>query len=118
MLIGAIPERHRQSCDDANIDTLFRIARGRTPSGCVCAAGEMAKWFSTNYHYIVPELGINQAFKLGWQELFEQVSEAQQFRYKVKSVLIGPVTYLFLAKCAGEEFDKLTLLDSLLNVYQ
>ncbi|ESP91648.1 hypothetical protein N483_23520 [Pseudoalteromonas luteoviolacea NCIMB 1944] len=63
-------------------------------------------------------MSINQAFKLGWQELFEQVNEAQQLGYKVKPVLIGPVTYLYLAKCAGEEFNKLTLLDSLLNVYQ
>ncbi|WP_105190718.1 5-methyltetrahydropteroyltriglutamate--homocysteine S-methyltransferase [Pseudoalteromonas sp. T1lg48] len=117
MLVGAIPARH-QSSDSNALDTLFRIGRGRAPTGCACAASEMTKWFNTNYHYIVPELSAEQQFALSFNELFEQVEEAQNLGHKVKPVLVGPVTYLYLAKCAGDEFDKLTLLERLLPVYQ
>ncbi|WP_105200455.1 5-methyltetrahydropteroyltriglutamate--homocysteine S-methyltransferase [Pseudoalteromonas sp. T1lg10] len=117
MLVGAIPARHQSDSSNA-LDTLFRIGRGRAPTGCACAASEMTKWFNTNYHYIVPELSAEQQFALSFNELFEQVEEAQNLGHKVKPVLVGPVTYLYLAKCAGEEFDKLTLLERLLPVYQ
>ncbi|MEJ6473580.1 5-methyltetrahydropteroyltriglutamate--homocysteine S-methyltransferase [Pseudoalteromonas piscicida] len=117
LLVGAIPSRHQHQ-SDVDLDTLFRIGRGKAPTGCACAASEMTKWFNTNYHYIVPELTENQAFSLTWTELFEQVAEAQALGYQSKPVLLGPVTYLYLAKCAGSEFNKLSLLEGLLEVYQ
>ncbi|MCF2825391.1 5-methyltetrahydropteroyltriglutamate--homocysteine S-methyltransferase [Pseudoalteromonas sp. L23] len=117
LLVGAIPSRHKND-ESVNLDTLFRIGRGRAPSGCACAASEMTKWFNTNYHYIVPELTQTQEFALTWTELFIQVEEAQLLGYRAKPVLVGPVTYLYLAKCVGQEFDKLVLLDKLLAVYQ
>ncbi|CAM3645501.1 MULTISPECIES: 5-methyltetrahydropteroyltriglutamate--homocysteine S-methyltransferase [Pseudoalteromonas] len=118
LLVGAIPERHRKACGSVDLDTLFRIGRGRAPTGCACAASEMTKWFNTNYHYIVPELSCDQQFQLTWSELFEQVEQAQKLGHQAKAVLVGPVTYLYLAKCAGQEFDKLSLLEKLLPVYQ
>tara|TARA_R110001606_G_scaffold11368_11_gene49475 strand:+ start:2249 stop:4144 length:1896 start_codon:yes stop_codon:yes gene_type:complete len=118
LLIGAVPKRHQKADGSIDLDTLFRIGRGRAPSGCSCAASEMTKWFNTNYHYIVPELTHDQQFQLTWTELFEQVTQAQALGHNAKVVLVGPVTYLYLAKCAGEEFDKLSLLEKLLAVYQ
>ncbi|MFC3032210.1 5-methyltetrahydropteroyltriglutamate--homocysteine S-methyltransferase [Pseudoalteromonas fenneropenaei] len=118
LLLNAVPTRHQDQAGEVNLDTLFRIGRGRAPTGCTCAASEMTKWFNTNYHYIVPELTAEQTFSLGWQELFSQVEEAQALGYQVKPVLLGPVTYLYLAKCVGGEFDKLTLLERILPVYQ
>ncbi|WP_404339438.1 5-methyltetrahydropteroyltriglutamate--homocysteine S-methyltransferase [Pseudoalteromonas mariniglutinosa] len=118
LLVGAVPARHQTADGNVDIDTLFRIGRGRAPTGCACAASEMTKWFNTNYHYIVPELSAEQTFKLTWTELFTQVTEAQQLGHTVKAVLLGPVSYLHLAKCAGKEFNKLTLLEKLLPVYQ
>lgn len=118
LMLGAIPERHQSQGGTVDLDTLFRIARGRAPSGCSCAASDMTKWFNTNYHYIVPELRANQSFALGFTELFAHVGEAQALGYQVKPVLIGPVTYLHLASCSGDEFDKLTLLAKILPVYQ
>ncbi|TMO44408.1 5-methyltetrahydropteroyltriglutamate--homocysteine S-methyltransferase [Pseudoalteromonas ruthenica] len=117
VMVGAVPARHHSSGSNP-LDTLFRIARGRAPSGCACAASEMTKWFDTNYHYIVPELSAEQRFSLTDSELFTHVSEAQQLGHTPKPVLIGPVTYLYLAKCADEPFDKLALLPQLLEVYQ
>ncbi len=118
LLLGAIPKRHQTANGNVDLDTVFRIGRGRAPTGCSCAASEMTKWFNTNYHYIVPELSFDQQFKLTWTELFEHVSQAHALGHNAKAVLIGPVTYLYLAKCAGQEFDKLTLLQRLLPVYQ
>lgn len=118
LLLGAVPLRHKSPDAEPDLDTLFRIGRGRAPTGCACAASEMTKWFNSNYHYIVPELEQTQSFKLAWHELFEQVTEAQSLGYKAKPVLVGPVTYLYLSKCAGEAFDKLDLLDRILPIYQ
>ncbi|OHU86737.1 MULTISPECIES: 5-methyltetrahydropteroyltriglutamate--homocysteine S-methyltransferase [Pseudoalteromonas] len=118
LLLGAVPERHRNHNEEINLDTLFRIGRGKAPTGCACAASEMTKWFNTNYHYIVPELEQDQTFTLSWSELFEQVEEAQALGHQVKPVLVGPVTYLHLSKCAKEPFEKLALLERILPVYQ
>jgi len=118
LLVGATPKRHVNTDGSVDLDTLFRVGRGKAPSGCACAASEMTKWFNTNYHYIVPELSKEQTFELSWQALFEEVAEAHSLGYKVKPVLVGPVTYLHLAKCADEPFNKLSLLEKLLPVYQ
>lgn len=118
LLLNAVPARYRDDNNQADLDTLFGIARGKTASGCACAASDMTKWFNTNYHYIVPELQQDQSFSLGFCELFSHVDEAKQHGHQVKPVLLGPVSYLYLAKCAGEEFDKLSLLAGILPVYQ
>ncbi|NNG42890.1 5-methyltetrahydropteroyltriglutamate--homocysteine S-methyltransferase [Pseudoalteromonas sp. NEC-BIFX-2020_002] len=118
LLIGAVPKRHQKTDGSVDLDTLFRIGRGRAPTGCSCAASEMTKWFNTNYHYIVPELSSDQQFALSWTELFDQVTHAHALGHNAKVVLVGPVTYLYLAKCVGREFDKLSLLEKLLPVYQ
>jgi 5-methyltetrahydropteroyltriglutamate--homocysteine methyltransferase len=41
-------------CTDVDLDTLFRVARGRAPTGQATTASDMTKWFDTNYHYLVP----------------------------------------------------------------
>ncbi|HEY8353437.1 MAG TPA: 5-methyltetrahydropteroyltriglutamate--homocysteine S-methyltransferase, partial [Methylophilaceae bacterium] len=79
-------------------------------------AGEMTKWFDTNYHYIVPEFTANTEFKLDASRLLEQLAEARQQGVKAKPVIIGPVTYLWLGK-AKDDTDKLALLERLLPVY-
>ncbi|GAB1142612.1 TPA: 5-methyltetrahydropteroyltriglutamate--homocysteine S-methyltransferase [Shewanella algae] len=115
--LGVIPERHRDG-GAVNLDTLFRIARGRAPSGKHAPASEMTKYFNTNYHYLVPELSEDQRFDIAWEQLFEEVTEAQTLGHTVKPVLLGPVTFLYLSKTVGSEFDRLTLLPALLECYQ
>ncbi len=114
--LNAIPERHRGE-GAIDLDTLFRVARGRAPTGQDAPASEMTKYFNTNYHYLVPELSQNQVFSIAYEQFFEEVSEAQALGYKAKPVLLGPVSYLFLAKTVGQEFDKLSLLPNLLTAY-
>jgi 5-methyltetrahydropteroyltriglutamate--homocysteine methyltransferase len=96
LLVDAVPARHRHG--DTDLDTLFRVARGRAPTGPAAAAAEMTKWFNTNYHYLVPEFSRDQRFKLGWSQLFDEVEEAKALGLPVKAVLLGPVSYLWLGK--------------------
>ncbi|WP_413489916.1 5-methyltetrahydropteroyltriglutamate--homocysteine S-methyltransferase [Shewanella baltica] len=114
--LNAIPERHRGE-GAIDLDTLFRVARGRAPTGQDAPASEMTKYFNTNYHYLVPELTQNQDFSIAYEQFFDEVSEAQALGYKAKPVLLGPVSYLHLAKTVGQEFDKLSLLPNLLTAY-
>jgi 5-methyltetrahydropteroyltriglutamate--homocysteine methyltransferase len=125
LAFGVIPERFAGTKDSRGLptlDTLFAMARG----GDSCCGGshgqeqyaqELTKWFDTNYHYLVPEFTQDQRFQLSWEQLFEEVDEARALGHKVKPVLIGPLTYLWLGKAKGDSFDKLDLLERLLPVY-
>lgn len=123
LMFGVVPERFRAADGRITLDTLFAMARGAS-AGCCGGGGaqalEMTKWFDTNYHYLVPEFTADQQFRLGWEQLFEEVEEALALGHAVKPVLIGPLTYLWLGKVRGAEadgFDKLELLERLLPVY-
>ncbi|WP_291970504.1 5-methyltetrahydropteroyltriglutamate--homocysteine S-methyltransferase [Candidatus Symbiopectobacterium sp.] len=118
LLLGNVPARHQNADGKVDIDTLFRIGRGRAPTGEPAAAAEMTKWFNTNYHYMVPEFTRGQRFALTWTQLLDEVDEALALCHKVKPVLLGPVTYLLLGKVKGDSFDRLSLLKDILPVYQ
>ncbi|MEF3065023.1 5-methyltetrahydropteroyltriglutamate--homocysteine S-methyltransferase [Pandoraea apista] len=121
--LGNLPERVQDFHGDV-LDNYFRVARGRSAqsaeahAGCCggVAAGEMTKWFDTNYHYIVPEFSAATNFSLDASRLVEQLAEARAAGVKAKPVIIGPVTYLWLGK-AKDDSDKLALLPRLLPVY-
>jgi len=121
--LGNLPERVQGFHGDA-LDNYFRVARGRSaqsaPETAPCcsgvAAGEMTKWFDTNYHYIVPEFTAATEFKLDAARLLEQLAEAKAQGVAAKPVIIGPVTYLWLGK-AKDDSHKLELLPKLLPIY-
>jgi 5-methyltetrahydropteroyltriglutamate--homocysteine methyltransferase len=117
-LVGAVPERYSwDGSADVDLDTYFAMARGRQTDGVDVTAMEMTKWFDTNYHYIVPELTKGMSFRLASRKPFDQYQEAKELGIETKPVLIGPLTFLLQGKCAGEEFDRLELLDPLVEVY-
>jgi 5-methyltetrahydropteroyltriglutamate--homocysteine methyltransferase len=117
-LLGNVPERARAG-EASPLDAYFRVARGRAAgdSGSGIAAGEMTKWFDTNYHYIVPELSRQTTFRLDASRLGAQIAEARKAGVPFKPVIIGPVTYLWLGK-TKDGSDRLGLLPSLLPVYR
>src|SRR5690606_18816170 len=118
LMFGVVPERFCPAGGKPTLDTLFAMARGVTSScGGAGQAQEMTKWFDTNYHYLVPEFTLDQQFSLSWPQLFEEAEEALTLGHSVKPVLIGPLTYLWLGKSRGADFDKLELLERLLPVY-
>ena len=118
LLLGHVPNRHQSESID--LDTLFKVARGRSQSSCDCgsAASDMTKWFNTNYHYIVPEFSASQTFEVSWTQLFSEIEQAKQAGHDVKPVLLGPVSYLYLGKEVENDFDRLSLLPKLVACYQ
>ncbi len=121
-LLGVVPPRFGAADKDVDVNTYFRMARGRAPGdkagNADTFACEMTKWFDTNYHYIVPEFSADQQFRLASNKLFDELSEAQALGYRTKPVIVGPLTYLWLGKAKGSAFDKLALLERLLPVYK
>ena len=117
LMLGNIPPRFQQGRADNELDQYFRMARGRAPTGEPTFACEMTKWFDTNYHYIVPELAADMDFHLVSTQLLDQVKEAKATGFTPKPVLLGPLSYLWLGKVKGQDFDKLELLHRLLPVY-
>ncbi|WP_175954899.1 5-methyltetrahydropteroyltriglutamate--homocysteine S-methyltransferase [Burkholderia sp. BCC0405] len=121
--LGNLPKRVQGFHGDV-LDNYFRVARGRSAQSAeehaACcggvAAGEMTKWFDTNYHYIVPEFHADTNFSLDPSRLLQQLAEAQAQGVAAKPVIIGPVTYLWLGK-AKDDSDRLALLPKLLPVY-
>jgi len=130
VMLGAIPAIYRTLGAANSLDVYFAMARGtRTDAaaneGCSHGHGkggdvpaqEMTKWFDTNYHYMVPEVAPEQAFALSTTKPIDQFIEARALGVHTRPVILGPVTWLLLAKSQEEGFDPLTLLPQLLPVY-
>jgi len=116
-MLGVCPDRFKPAPGEIPTDTYFRMARGSAPTGTDTFACEMTKWFDTNYHYIVPELSEAQQFSICHTHLFTDIIEAQLLSKKVKPIILGPLSYLWLSKTQGAPFDKLALLPKLQKVY-
>jgi 5-methyltetrahydropteroyltriglutamate--homocysteine methyltransferase len=132
VMVGAIPKGYGWKGGPVPLSTYFAMARGaqgdadgeacgHTHHGHGAAHGvpalEMTKWFDTNYHYMVPELAKEQTFSLASRKPIEEYLEAKALGYQTRPVLVGPVTFLKLAKCKDTGFNMLSLLDRLLPVY-
>ncbi|MFF4099279.1 5-methyltetrahydropteroyltriglutamate--homocysteine S-methyltransferase [Streptomyces sp. NPDC001903] len=116
VMVGAVPERHRAAVAADALGGYFAMARGTQD----VAPLEMTKWFDTNYHYLVPELGPDTVFTADSTKQVAELREALALGHPARPVLVGPVTYLLLAKPApgvAADFQPLTLLDRLLPVY-
>jgi 5-methyltetrahydropteroyltriglutamate--homocysteine methyltransferase len=122
VMLGAIPERYRSAAGTADLATYFAMARGTTgvADGCGHAHGsltasEMTKWFDTNYHYMVPELVAGQKLALNRLKVVDEYREAKSLGHETRPVLLGPVTWLSLAK--GRGVDPFDFLDEVLGLY-
>jgi len=117
--VGAVPSRfERLVREDGTLDLAgyFTIARGEGDD----VPAEMTKWFDSNYHYLVPEIGPETRFHLASDRLLREVAEATTTGYRTRPVIVGPVTFLLLSKPsegAPEGFQPLDRLDDLLPVY-
>ncbi len=130
VMVGAVPEIYGWKGGPVGLDTYFAMARGAEGEGhadCGHAhhgpashgvpALEMTKWFDTNYHYMVPEVVEDQVFGLTSAKPVEHFAEAKALGIHTRPVLLGPVTFLKLAKARGSAFKPLDLLPRLLPVY-
>jgi len=121
LMLGAVPDRYGVGDGEAGLGTYFAMARGSggADDGCGHAHGltalEMTKWFDTNYHYMVPELVAGQRLSLNASKLVGEYREARAQGFETRPVLLGPVTWLMLAK--GHDVDPLDFLDQVLGLY-
>ena len=116
VLFDAVPDSHRALLDADPLAGYFALARGRQSGGYDLRALEMTKWFDTNYHYLVPELAADQAFRLRGNKPVDHFLEAREAGHDARPVLLGPVSFLLLAKRV-DGGDRLALLDRLLPCY-
>jgi 5-methyltetrahydropteroyltriglutamate--homocysteine methyltransferase len=131
-LLGCEPARFGFRGDESPLSRYFAMARGVQAAperehgpGCTHAhesagepALEMTKWFDTNYHYLVPEFSATTRFKLDSERLFEEVAQALAVGHPVKAVLLGPLSFLWLGKEKEAGFERFSLLEQLLPVYE
>ncbi|XP_076892235.1 5-methyltetrahydropteroyltriglutamate--homocysteine methyltransferase-like [Bidens hawaiensis] len=116
-MLGAVPSRYNWNGGEIGFDTYFSMARGNAS----VPAMEMTKWFDTNYHFIVPELGPDVKFSYASHKAVTEYKEAKALGVDTVPVFVGPVSYLLLSKPAkGVEktFDLLSLLDKILPIYK
>ncbi len=116
-LLGVIPKRYELKGDMMDLKTYFAMTRGTQEGGRDLAAMEMTKWFDTNYHYIVPELKTDRTFKIASTKVFDEFAEAKALGITPKPVLIGPISFLLLAKAKEKGVRPLDHLPKLLPVY-
>ncbi len=110
ILLGAIPKRFKDLKDE---ELYFAMARGDKTH----TAMEMTKWFNTNYHYIVPELSLQDSFKANAKKIINEYLEAKELGIKTKINLIGPLTFLGLSK-RDDRSDTYELFGKILPVYE
>ena len=113
ILRGAIPPRF---AGREGLDLYFALARGDDKVG----PEEMTKWFDTNYHYLVPEIGPDTPLRFADDTITRRFTDAREWGYVTRPVLVGPVTYLALAKAdpATPDFDPLTRIDEAVAAYE
>ncbi|KAJ8434225.1 hypothetical protein Cgig2_005904 [Carnegiea gigantea] len=116
-MLGAVPPRYGWNGGEIGFDVYFSMARGNAS----VPAMEMTKWFDTNYHYIVPELGPDVKFSYASHKAVDEYKEAKALGVDTFPVLIGPVSYLLLSKPAkgvDKSFSLLSLLPKILPIYK
>ncbi|GAB3497687.1 5-methyltetrahydropteroyltriglutamate--homocysteine S-methyltransferase [Nocardiopsis coralliicola] len=120
LLFGAVPERFGPAPEgdrEAELAHYFTLARG---TGEVPPL-EMTKWFDTNYHYLVPELGPQTRFRLAGTKPIAEFTQARGLGFATRPVLVGPLTFLALSKPdsgAPGDWSPFALLDGLVAAYR
>jgi 5-methyltetrahydropteroyltriglutamate--homocysteine methyltransferase len=113
VMVNAVPERFAGLDGLDGLDAYFAMARGT--EGIVPL--ELTKWFDTNYHYLVPELGPGTRLRLAGDKPVLEYLQARSYGIETRPVLLGPLSFLLLSKPAEPGFQPLGLLDPLLDAY-
>ncbi len=117
--LGAVPARFgdlRDADGQLDLNAYFTLARGTAEQQPL----EMTKWFDTNYHYLVPEIGPETSFSVTSNRMVEQFNYALANGFETRPYLVGPVTFLLLSKAsdgAPAGFSPLSRLEDVLAVY-
>ena len=117
VMVGAVPSRFRPAREPFDLDCYFAMARGGHVEGQPVAPLDLTKWFDTNYHHLVPELGPKTVFHADVSKLDGEITEATAFGIPTVPVLVGPLTLLLRSAATEPDFEILQLLDALVDTY-
>ena len=101
-LFNVIPQRYKD-LGLSELETYFALARGYQGDKGNVKALAMKKWFNTNYHYLVPEIDDDTKIELTGSKPVDEFVEAKEFGVDTKVALVGPFTFLKLAKFTGSK---------------
>ena len=101
-LFNIIPARYKE-LGVSPLDTYFAMARGYQGEKGNVKALPMKKWFNTNYHYLVPEISDDTEVKFVGTKPIDEYKEAAALGVETKTVVVGPFTFLKLAKYTGQK---------------
>ena len=115
--LGAVPARFGPPGAQGSLARYFAMARGGEVAGVSVAPFELTKWFDTNYHQLVPEIGPDAAFSADPSKAVGELEEANALGIETMPVLLGPLTFLLRSAPAVPGSSPLTLLDRLVDAY-
>ena len=115
--LGALPARFDVVGPPGSLKRYFAMARGGEVDGVAVAPLELTKWFDTNYHQLVPEIGPDTVFAADPSKALGELEEARALGIETSPVLLGPLTFLLRSAPATQGLSPLSLLDRLAEVY-
>jgi 5-methyltetrahydropteroyltriglutamate--homocysteine methyltransferase len=117
VMVGAVPARFRRDAGPVDLDCYFAMARGGRIDGEALAPLDLTKWFDTNYHHLVPELGRDSTFHADGAKACSELTQAQALGIATTPVLLGPLTLLLRSAAVDARVDVMKLLDPLMHTY-
>jgi 5-methyltetrahydropteroyltriglutamate--homocysteine methyltransferase len=117
LAVGAVPARFSVLRTPDALERYFAMARGVEHDGVAVTPLELTKWFDTNYHQLVPEVGPDSTFSPDPSKALNELAEASALGVETTPVLLGPLTFLLRSRTAAPRFSPLALLDQLVDVY-
>ena len=115
--LGAVPPRFGPPGDPGSLERYFAMSRGGEVDGVPVAPLELTKWFDTNYHQLVPEVGPDTAFSPDPSKALGELEEAAILGVETTPELLGPLTFLLRSAPTTSGFSPLSLLDRLVDAY-
>ena len=113
VMVGAVPARFA-AVSPVGHERYFAMARGTSTVKPL----EMTKWFDTNYHYLVPEIDAGTKFALHAAKVLTELRDAGEWGVRARPVVLGPMSFLLLAKSRDSRISLPALLDRLVPIYE
>jgi 5-methyltetrahydropteroyltriglutamate--homocysteine methyltransferase len=117
VMVGAVPARFATAGRLTELERYFAMARGGDVDGKMVSPLDLTKWFDTNYHHLVPELGSDSVFVSDATKASRELAEASALGIHTTPVLLGPLTLVLRSVPVHTGVDVLGLLDPLVDAY-
>jgi len=118
VMVGAVPDRYVGADGPGGLEAYFAMARGGEVEGRAVAPLEMRKWFGTDYHHVVPEIEPGRRFELSSMKPMDEFREAAVLGVATRPVVLGPISFLHVARQRGADMLRSLFEDGLLDVYE